>query len=183
MINLNTLFKNHFDSPKISDDKLKVFSEDHIQRLSVNNETGMLTTTVNDTTAIHSSYFGAIVNEATNIAIRQSNTKSVDNIIDTFIRGVRRYEGAVRSALGEDSPAYLEFFPQGLTEYSNATKTNIERLINRFIKAADNHNAQLGGDIVSFFTNINTNYVSARTAQLGKIGQVSSNKSQTKSLV
>ena len=82
MINLTILFKNHFDSSKISDDKLKVFSEDHIQRINVNNGSGLFTAIMNDTVAAHTAYFGNITGEATNKAIqkwRHRNEPGIDS--------------------------------------------------------------------------------------------------------
>lgn len=179
MINLTTLFKNHFDSDKIGDDKLKVFSEDHIQRLAVNNGSGLFTAILNDTVAAHNAYFGSITNEATNSAVQKARTMSVDNIIKTFKDEASRREGLVKSVFGKDTPAYQEFFPQGITEYREATKATVETLINRMVNAANAHLAEVGKEFVAIFTAIKTNFVSARSSQLGKIGEVATAKTTT----
>jgi hypothetical protein len=41
MINLETFFKNHFDTKEISDNNLKLFAEDHLQRITANNPGGI----------------------------------------------------------------------------------------------------------------------------------------------
>jgi len=180
MINLTTLFKNHFDTKSISDDKLKVFSEDHIQRINVNNGSGLFTAIMNDTVAAHTAYFGNITGEATNKAIQKSRTASVDNIISTFKEEVSRREGLIKSLFGKDSATYLEFFPLGIKEYSSAIKANVETLINRMVNVANVHAAEAGNDFINAFTNIQTNYMAARSAQLSKIGEVKANKTTTK---
>ncbi|MDF1549856.1 MAG: hypothetical protein P1P88_18660, partial [Bacteroidales bacterium] len=180
MINFTTLFKNHFDSGKISDDKLKVFSEDHIQRLNVNNGSGLFTAVINDTVAVHTEYFGHITNEATSQAIQKSRTASVDNIISTFKEEVSRREGLIKSLFGKDSVTYLEFFPKGISEYSSAIKANIETLINRMVNVATIHSAEVGADFIKAFTDIQTNYSSARSEQLNKIGEVKATKTNVK---
>jgi hypothetical protein len=37
MMRMETFFKNHFDTKEISDDKMKKFTEIHLQRLAVKN--------------------------------------------------------------------------------------------------------------------------------------------------
>lgn len=180
MINLTTLFKNHFDSSKISDEKLKVFSEDHIQRISVNNGSGLFTAIINDTVAAHTAYFGNITGEATNKAIQKSRTASVDNVISTFKEEVSRKEGHIKSLFGKDSVTYIEFFPRGISEYGSATKANVETLINRVVNVANTHSSEVGSDFINAFTNIQTNYTAARNAQLSKIGEVKANKTTTR---
>ncbi len=180
MINFATLFKNHFDTGRISDDKLKVFSEDHIQRLNVNNSNGLFDAIINDTVAVHTAYFGHIAGEATNQAIQKSRTASVDNIISTFKSEVSRKEGLIKSLFGKDSVTYLEFFPKGVSEYSSANKTNIETLINRIVNVANIHMGEVGEDFIKTFTNIQAGYSSARSAQLNKMGEVKAEKTNVK---
>ena len=38
MINMETLFKNHFNTNKISDDDIQKFAEINLQRMSANND-------------------------------------------------------------------------------------------------------------------------------------------------
>ena len=116
MINLITLFRNHFGAKSISDDKLKVFSEDHIQRLTANNEGGVFTTLITETTTAHNQYFGQISSEATSRALQKSHTKMVDDIMVSFKDEVSRREGLIKSLFGKDSSNYIEFFPNGISE-------------------------------------------------------------------
>jgi hypothetical protein len=181
MINLNTLFQNHFDAKGISDDKLKGFSEDHIQRLTANNEGGIFSALIADTSAAHNQYFGSISSEATNLALQKSRTQSVDSLIISFKEEVSRREGLVKSLYGKDSATYTEFFPQGISEYRSASKINIETLISRMIKVATAHASEVGVEFVKAFTDIQASYTTARNTQIGKKGEVAADRTNTKS--
>ncbi|MGE0078445.1 MAG: carboxypeptidase-like regulatory domain-containing protein [Bacteroidales bacterium] len=181
MINLSTLFRNHFGAKCISDDKLKVFSEDHIQRLTANNEGGLFTTLITETTTAHNQYFGQISSEATGKALQKSQTKVVDDIMDSFKDEISRREGLIKSMFGKDSSTYIEFFPNGISEYRNARKANIETLIVRMATVAANHSAQVGEEFVKVFTDFQTSYTEARNSQMNQKGTVSAIKSNAKS--
>lgn len=49
MINLQIFFKNHFDTQFISDDNMRKFADNHLQRLVVNNPGGIYTPIITDT--------------------------------------------------------------------------------------------------------------------------------------
>jgi hypothetical protein len=179
MIDLKKLFKNHFNTNKISDDKLRKFAEVHLQRLSANNGTAQFTTMITATTAAYNAYFGSITNEDTKFAIQQGLTIAMNNVVENFKKFVSQKEGIVRGNFNKETPEYQEFFPLGLTEYSNATLANIETLISRFVGAAERHNAVLGAALQSDAENYLTDFQNARTAQLNKIGEVQAQKSET----
>jgi hypothetical protein len=179
MMDLKRLFKNHFNTNKISDDKLRKFAEVHLQRLSANNGTAQFTTMITATTAAYNSYFGSITNEDTKFAIQQGLTIAMNNVVENFKKFVSQKEGIVRGNFNKETPEYQEFFPLGLTEYSNATLANIETLISRFVGAAERHNAVLGAALQSDAENYLTDFQNARTAQLNKIGEVQAQKSET----
>lgn len=179
MINLETFFKNHFDTKEISDENLRKFAEVHLQRLSANNGGGDFTQMINDTTNAYTSYFGAITDEDTKFAVQQGLTITVNNAVQNFKKAVSQKEGLVRATFGKDSPQYQEFFPLGLTEYSNATLQNVEMLMKRFETASAAHQAQLGPALSAEFNGYLTAYTNARAAQLLKIGEVADSKTST----
>lgn len=179
MINLQTLFVNFFNTDRISDDNLKKFAQDHIQRLTNNNGSGMFTTMLTDTNNAYTSYFGKITDKDLAFAVQQSLTLSADNLMETFKSSVSQKEGLIRSTYGKDSPVYQEFFPLGLSEYGQATKANIETLMTRMVNSATAHIADLGLPFKTLFADIKNNYIAARTAQLAKISQVSTTRTDT----
>ncbi|MBK9098699.1 MAG: hypothetical protein IPM14_11405 [bacterium] len=179
MINMETFFKNHFNTNKISDENLRKFAEIHLQRLSANNGGGDFSQMITDVTNAYSGYFGSITDEDTKFAVQQGLTIAVENAVANFKKAVSQKEGLVRATFGKDSPQYQEFFPLGVTEYSQATLQNIEMLMNRFVNAAVAHQAQLGAALVTEFQGYLTAYTTARTSQLVKIGEVADSKTST----
>jgi hypothetical protein len=179
MMDLKRLFKNHFDTKEISDDNLKKFAEVHLERLSANNGTAQFTTMITATTAAYTAYFGAMTNEDTKFAIQQGLTVTMNNIFENFKKFVSRKAGTIQGQFGKESPEYQEFFPLGLTEYSNAILANIETLMSRFAAASERHSAELGATIQTDAESFLTNYKAARKAQLEKIGEVQAQKSTT----
>ena len=54
-------------------------------------------------------------------------------------------QGVIANALGGfTTPAFLEFYPNGVSEYTGATKTNLPVLIGRINAAATAHAGELG---------------------------------------
>lgn len=179
MINLETLFKNHFNTERISDDKMKKFTEVHLQRLIANNTGGEFSTLVTNTTTAYTTYYGSITDEDTKFAIQQGLTVNVNNAVDAFKKAVSQKEGIIRGNFGKDSAEYQEFFPLGITEYSQANLANIEMLMDRFVNAANAHVGVLGIPFLTEFQNYKTNYTSARDSQLLKIAEVADSKTDS----
>ena len=92
MINLETLFKNHFDAENISDDKMAKFTMDHIQKLNAGNTNGNFTEIIADTSASHDEYYGTTGSEDVKYAFQQSLTKIVNNIVVEFKSAVCQKE-------------------------------------------------------------------------------------------
>lgn len=175
MINLENVFKNIFHDARVGDDKLKKFAEDHLGRLSTTSDP-QLSTILTDTTAAFEDYFGEITNEALHATIKKSYTKTTDDSIVAFLELLKRQEGLIRSIYGDKSATYMEFFPLGMSEYHQATKANIETLMNRFVRTAEKYIEKLGADFVDSFADLRDQYSNARKAQVMKKGDVNNAK-------
>ena len=165
-------FGNFIANLYVSDNKLQAFSLDHIQRITVNNSTGVFADILNNTVKCYEDFFGKIADEDVSFAVQQSLTLSADNLLKEFKMNVSQKEGIIRGIFGAKSSVYQEFFPTGLTEYSALTKTNAELLINRIVAAATKYQADLGSNFVQLFSQIQSNYKVSRSLQLAKIGEV-----------
>jgi hypothetical protein len=177
MINMETLFKNHFNTNKISDDNMQKFAEIHLQRMSANNGGGEFTQMITDTTTAYTGYFGAITDEDTKYAVQQGLTVAMNNSMKAFQDWVsKKAVHLVTATYGKDSPEYQEFFPLGVSEYSQATLNNIEVLLERMVTAANAHVADLGIPFVTDAQNYKNAFMSARASQLSKMGEVKDSK-------
>lgn len=172
MLNLQTYFKNPFDTSAISDDNLRKFSEDHLQRTIANNGGGIYSSIVDTTSPLVTTYARAIDAENLKASIQKGETLNVDNVIEEFKKKVSRREGAVRSAFGDDSAQYLEFFPLGLSEYSQLTKANVVTLMNRMKDRTEFYKVELGEAIFNEFDDLLTRYNTERNKQLQTFGSV-----------
>ncbi|MCW8810448.1 MAG: hypothetical protein OQK64_05765 [Ignavibacteriaceae bacterium] len=177
MINMETLFKNHFNTNKISDDNMQKFSEIHLQRMSANNGGGEFTQMITDTTTAYTGYFGAITDEDTKFAVQQGLTVAMNNKMKAFQDWVsKKAVHLVMATYGKDSPEYQEFFPLGPSEYSQAGLNNIEVLLERMVTAANAHVADLGIPFVTDAQNYKNDFIAARESQLSKMGEVKDSK-------
>lgn len=182
MINFIVFFKVHFDNKNISDDKLKRYTQSHIERMNANNAGGKYTAMIAATTTAYDDYYGAMSAEATNEGIKQAATMTVDNIMAEFKAEVSLMEGVIKNAFRNDKPGYEEFFPYGLSEYANATKSNVEMLMDRMVNACGNNAGKLPAGFDANVKALRTSYTSERKAQLLKIGTVADDKARASTL-
>jgi len=179
MINLEVFFKNHFDTTFISDDNLRKFADIHLQRLTTNNPGGIYTALITDTGTVYTAYFGAIGDEAVRTAVKEGMTVELNTAIENFKHDVSQKEGIVRGIYGVDTGTYQEFFPQGLTAYSNADLGNIHTFTEIMMDAATAHAADVGADFVTLFTDHHNDILAKREAQLELMGEVEGKKDIT----
>lgn len=180
MLDLDILFKNHFNNKNISDDDFSKFAEIHLSRLKGSNSGGVFTQIITETTTAFSQYTAAISDEDTKYAKQQGLTITVNNLLRDFKEFAARSEKLVHGNLGKESSVYQEFFPYGMSEFWKCSLKNVEQLMDRFLSAADNHTAELGSDMKNKAQTLLTDFKNARTEQLRKKGAVADAKVTTK---
>ena len=180
MIDLLTFFKNHFDSPLISDSNLLKFAQIHLGRLTQNNPGNIYDSIIAEMTLAYNDYFSIITAKATKTAVKEGKTVGKNHAVTAFKKFVSRYEGFIRAEWGVKSGEYQEFYPHGIYEYSRGTLANIDKLIYRYLSAATSHQAVLGAEFVTNITNLRDDFVNARKLQLGSIAVVAGKKSDKK---
>lgn len=178
MLNIRSLFKNHFSTARISDDNFRKFANDHVARITANNTNGKYTQILQTTTQLAADYDVLIKQEDSTFATQQGNTIKTDQITEQFKKAVSQREGTVRGEFGVNSPEYQEFFPNGVTEYSTATRGNIETLLQRITDKSQKYANVLGNNLYNIFSALQTQYQHARNEQLVVIGNVDMLKSQ-----
>jgi hypothetical protein len=178
MINFAVFFKIHFDTSKLSDDKIKRYTQSHIERMRANNTGGKYDAMIAATVAAYDAFYDAISDESTDEGIKQSATMSVDTIMAAFKAEVSSMEGIIARAFRTEPSKIQEFFPFGLSEYSNATKSNVEMLIDRIVNACANNSGKLPADFDVPVKALRQNYTDLRKVQLQKIGTVADDKAR-----
>lgn len=177
MIDLVKYFQIPFEDPEISFAEFLLFTEDAMARLKRQNEegpdAGAFTALVDATQPLFDAFNDAMSDHDDVTASREGGTMTKDQALEAFQLLVRRREGAIRSEFGKPSAQYEEFFPRGLREYSRATMSNAEVLMDRMVTKTTKYQALLGAAIVTEFTNARAAFMSARAAQLNQKGDVS----------
>lgn len=176
MQNLNIFFINHFNTERISDNNIRKYAEDHLQRIIANNTGGIFNQLITDTTSAYNGYFGAITDEDSKTAIKEGSTISMNNALRQFKSDVSQKEGIIKGTYGVKSSVYQEFYPHGITEYTNATLGSAPLLMQRMITASTAHLADLGQPFVDLFTTHSNTFNTLRTSQLNLIGEVAGKK-------
>jgi len=179
MINLETFFRNHFDTQFISDDKMDLFSQDHIARLKTNNPENIYDTVITNTERAYDDYFSSKTSESVSAAQKEAATINVEKYAKEFADLISMKEGIIRGTWGKESAQYQEFYPHGITEYTKAIRATMNELMDRYLQAATKYAAELPANFIDLFTAIINNYKTSRDLQLGKMGNVAGDKLET----
>lgn len=180
MIRISRFFENLFDDKEISVGELTNFSSDHIERLRANNPASEFDQLLEDTETKHNALETAVNALGTDTAQREGRTKDMNEVVADFKKSVSRVEGLISYTFGRQSGTYQEFYPQGITEYTNMTIEQAEELIKRFSTAVDNHGPELPSGVVAEFQQHLADYQAARTEQLKEKGEVGGSRDEVR---
>src|SRR5260221_1067683 len=170
MIRISRYFENQFDDREISDDELRAFAVDHLARLIAQNSAALFDAAIAATATALTDFHGAVADESTAGAIRKSRT-SATNVLMDEIKGKRsRREGKISDAFGDDSAEYVAFYPQGVSEYRNATMEDMTKLLTRYAKLADDNVPALGQPFADEWNAYKTKWAAVRGAQVTQKG-------------
>ena len=161
-----SFFSDLFNSSKIIDARLQVFLRMLIVTLTAENTDGAFTALIASLTTAYTSYFGNFETKYVTIAERIGKTRSLDIESKLFADTVRRKYSTIEAVYAIGSAVYLEFFPYGLSEISNLTRTNIQAISHRFATKATEYKTTLGGQpFADIFTGLETGITTALGAQ------------------
>jgi hypothetical protein len=172
----NAFFVNPFDDLRITDLRLKNFTDDHIQKMTAANTGTRFTAFIAATQTALGAFVLTLIGEESHVAARKSRTENVTTILNQFKKLVRTKEPVIRVAFENQPTIITEFFPNGLTEYSNATVGNVGILMERLIGVITARAAALPTGFVTQFSDIKTQFTTARTEQQDEKGHVSNVK-------
>jgi hypothetical protein len=177
MIAPDKLFGNFFEDRKITSPRLANFATDCTTRLAANNTTGDYTPLINLLTPLLATFAKEIGEVDTTKAQQKGKTLSLNQQVAAFKKTMSAKEGVIADALdGKGTPAYLEFYPKGVTEYSKATKTQMPVLVKRVNMAATTHAAKLSPTLVAMLQGFEVSWDATRTEQTKVKGMVSDNR-------
>lgn len=173
MINLETLFSDLFKETRITNPRLATFTGDHLSRLVANNPANVFATLITNTTAALQDFGNAYETKGSTIGDRKGSTVTKKQARKNFTDYIRQQEGAVKAKFGEQSSAYVQFFPDGLSAFSNATDTGYIGLVDNIIARATQYEADLGTLFKDTVITLGTAYKNAEIDQATEKGDVS----------
>ncbi len=151
------LFRNFFNDPRITDERLRNYTADHISRLEKHNTSGAFSLVIADTQAAYNAYFNASLDSIAS----QVAADNLEELIWQFKVNVTEKETLIRNLFRKGSAAYNNFYPRGLAEYTKAPKDRIGQLMTRFATVAAAHKKDLGEPVAGIFTGISAQFQQA----------------------
>jgi hypothetical protein len=165
-------FQILFLSMQLSRERLKLFTEDHIQKLTANNPGGIFTAILTAVTNAYTAYYGDLSNEAVLDAVKQGKTVAMNASRDAVEKYIREGENLIAYTYRDNPAVYQEFYPQGMTEYYKADLPTFGTIADRFKSALTTHAADFTLLFVSDYNTLFNTFTANRTAQLLAFGNL-----------
>ena len=177
MIELIKYFRILFLSAKISRERLKDFTEDHIQRLAAHNPGGIFTAILTAITDTYNAYYGDLSSESLNLAVQKSKTNAMNESRKNLEKQLSDNEKLIAYTYRDNRTLYLEFYPQGMTEFLRADLPTLETISDRYKSSLADHAADFTPTFVTEYNTVQGLYVTNRAAQHTAMGNVSGERS------
>ena len=175
--NPEMLFGNIFDDVRITPNYLARFTDDAIAKLTENNGTSAYNAVLIPLTAAIIPLRRELGEVDTTLNTQVGKTITVDAFMKLFIAYMNDKYIPIAAALGGvKTPAFLQFFPKGKTEYTNITKTKMPTVMERLKVAAQTHKEAIGETISNELQAFQTQWITVRKNQLQEKAAVKTNR-------
>jgi hypothetical protein len=181
MNKLASFRKNPFLSINIARSRFGKFVFIHIQRTkSANNPA--FAPIIQATELLYNSIFINLENTDKYKNLKLGSTHDVNKKIKEFKALTIKMESLVDVKFEKGSDSYLEFYPNGRTEYHRANKKNILVLFERILKVTTTYETELGSDWKNTFSQLYNDFFPLFEQQNKLKGAVSTTTSEFKEL-
>lgn len=177
MIELIKYFRILFLSTKISNDRLKSFAEDHIQRLTANNPGGIFTAILTAITTAYNNFSGDVAGGSVNLAVQEGKTIAMDESRKNLEKNISDNEALIKYTYRDRLDVYEEFYPQGITEYTRADLATFETITTRYRTVLESHEPDFPPTFLDDFRELHDAFLANRAAQLTAKSNVASERS------
>ncbi len=179
MITKEKFFENPFNSEEIIPSRLYNFSTDVIGKFTAANEGNIYDTIIQNLTQTSDAFGNEIGEVKSTLGVQKSSTFTVDEVIKIFKVYMSDNEGVIAKAVGgKRKAAFIEFYPQGVNEYSKATKTKMPALLKQVFDAAEKYKTNLGAAQTKELKDFTKQYDEAREDQQKQKGSVADNRTE-----
>ena len=175
--NPKMLFGNIFDDERITPNYVARFADDVIAKLTENNATNAYNTVLLPLSTAVTPFRRELGEVDTTLNVQVGKTLTVDTFIATFKIFMNTKYISIAAALdGDKTPAFLEFYPNGKTEYNRVTKTKMPTIMERLRVAARKYDARLGAPLSNDLQALQSTWDSLRTSQLQEKAALKTNR-------
>lgn len=179
MIQNDKLFGNLFDDVHITPSRFLVFARNTLSALTVANTAAQFTALIALITPLINAVAAELGDVDTSLNVQKGSTQTNDQVLNSFAQTMSDEEPFIARAVGgKGSPAYLEFYPGGISEYSKATKTTMETLTHRVNVAATAHAAALGATLTATLQAFENSWLTSRNTQEQQKHTVGGNRNE-----
>lgn len=169
MFNLNRLFEDFFADPEFSVSEKLSFASDMQDRVAANNSGGAFDIVLAELNTSFLAAGGTTGTEEVALAVRKAAVHGKQTLLHTIKATISRRAGKVINDFEKGSAQYLEFFPQGLTPYSEMNEADVPAKLDVLIAAGHNHDPALETE----FTALKASWLSVKQAAGDKVAAVS----------
>lgn len=178
MIQAKRLFENLFDDKNITPTRLANFAGDSLNRLTAANNDGQYSTIISRISGPLEGLTAELGQVDTGVTVQKGATLTNNQVMDQFKNAMSTEEPFIARALGgKETPAYLQFYPQGISEYGDAAKTQMNTLTHRINVAAGNFSTELGTALTATLQGFEASWINSRNTQQQQMGTVENNRS------
>ncbi len=147
MLNPTPFFApDYFATTDVTLPRLQKFSLDAIQRLTLDNPSGVFTALVADLTTAYTALFGAVTATDAGISQRRTNAQQMWGALADLQHQLEADEALIDYKSKKTPAIHTAFFPNGRYEYSRASLLTADLLFARAQAAATTHAKALGAD-------------------------------------
>ncbi|MDI9363563.1 MAG: hypothetical protein QM541_01335 [Flavobacterium sp.] len=167
---LDKHFVDLFDGSGFSRNEITIFATDHLAKLKNNNSSNIYAAIITATEAKLKAFKDTRVETSSTENIKLGSTDTKNTAKDNFLAFVRRKKGTLKDIFYQNKPAYLEFYPQDLQEYNEASLEDLVLLAQRCKTVTAKYVTHLGAAFKTEMDMLADAYISSRGTQVSNKG-------------
>lgn len=173
------LFSNFFNNKAITTTRLYNFAKDSLSRFQTQNENNSYDDIIGYLEEPINRLNEKISTVDVALGLQLGKTMTVDQFIRLFKKTMSEKEGVIADAVGGfDSPKYKEFYPHGVSEYTNAPKRKLTTLVERVYTVTGSNSTLLSPALVTKMQAFKSSWDMNRTDQQQQKGEVSEDRDE-----
>ena len=179
MISEQRFFGNIFDVPGITPARLLLFAQDAVNRFRANDHSHRFAPETENMDVAAHTLQTELTDVSGSMATQKAATYTLDEVMMHFRETMQDENMDIAYKLGgPKTPAYMELYPRGKTEYSKVSKTQMPVLAKRVAQMAEKHAALLDEPLTDKLKSFAVKWENARDNQQEQKGTVDDNRAE-----